>query len=135
MGMIESLDVLTVRIILQKCKHAFENKEKNSSTKKSFTEMLQTAGFQTLLSYPDNFRFDLVITDMTSTNCLLGFVHKFNYPPLMAVSPFGHPPHLNAFVGGHHYYSYSPHYILPYTQKMNFFQRFTNFLVLVYELL
>lgn len=97
------------------------------------TVILKTNGYQALKSYPDDFRFDLVITDMTMGNCLLGFVHKFKYPPLMAVTAFSHPPYMNEFVGGHHYYSYVPHYVLPYSQEMNFFQRFMNFIVHTYD--
>lgn len=103
--------------------------------KRFSTEILHTNGFQTLLSYPDDFRFDLIVSDMSMSGCLLGFVHKFKYPPLLAVTAFSHPPYLNALVGGHHYYSYVPHYNLPYSQKMNFFQRFMNFIVHNYELL
>lgn len=99
----------------------------------SFTEQVKTNGFRELLSYPDDFHFDLVILDMTVGGCMLGFLHKFKYPPLMAVSAFSHPPYMNAYVGGHYYYSYIPHYGLPYSQEMNYFQRFYNFIVQTYE--
>lgn len=35
-----------------------------------------------LLSYPDNFKFDLVIFDFTIGPCLLGIIKKFNFPPV-----------------------------------------------------
>lgn len=95
--------------------------------------MVKTNGFRTLASYPDDFRFDLIISDVTTGWCLLGFVHKFKYPPLMTVTPFGYLPDLGPFVGGHHYYSYIQHYDLAYPQMMNFFQRFHNFIVIVHE--
>lgn len=96
-------------------------------------EILQTDGFHTLLSYPDDFRFDLIVTDMTMGGCLLGFVHKFKYPPVLAATAYTYPPYMNEHVGGHHYYAYVPHLYLPYSQEMNFFQRFYNFVVYVYE--
>lgn len=138
------MDGLYNELYDQMVKGAFEQSE--SSPFESITsfsgymasvckDILETDGFRTLSSYPDNFQFDLIITDMSQGSCLLGFVHKFNYPPLMSVSAFSHPPYMNSFVGSHHYYSYIPHYNLPYLQEMNFFQRFVNFIVHVYEMI
>lgn len=97
-------------------------------------DVIKTNGFRTLLEYPDDFRFDLIIYDYLAGGCLLGFMHKFNYPPLIAATAYGHPPYLAAMMGGHHYYSYVPHYNLPYSGQMNFFQRFYNFAVHLAEL-
>lgn len=99
------------------------------------TEVIKTKSFRTLLAYPDDFRFDLIINDFTQGNCLLGFLHKFNYPPLLSVTAFSQPPYLNAFIGGHHYSSYVPHYAVPYHGDMNFFQRFYNFIVNAVEIM
>ncbi|KAJ6644162.1 UDP-glycosyltransferase UGT5 [Pseudolycoriella hygida] len=97
-------------------------------------EILATDGFETLSSYPNDFRFDLIIHDITLGSCLLGFMHKFNYPPVIAVTAFSHPPYMHQYVGGHYFTSYIPHYELPYSQEMNFSQRFMNFLVHIYDL-
>jgi glucuronosyltransferase len=40
-------------------------------------------GIKTLLSYPDNFKFDLVLYDFTIGPALLGIIKKFNYPPVI----------------------------------------------------
>lgn len=53
----------------------------------------QSKGFKALLSYPDNFKFDLVINDYTCGSFLLGFLEKFNNPPLIAVTAFNYPPY------------------------------------------
>lgn len=99
----------------------------------SFTGALKTKGFQSLLDYPDDFRFDLIVNDFTLGGCLLGFVHKFNNPPLISVTPFNHPTYLKNFIGGHHYYSYIPHVFLHYNGDMNIFQRMYNFIVHLIE--
>lgn len=97
-------------------------------------EILKTNGFQTLLNYPDDFRFDLVVNDFTAGACLLGFLHKFKYPPLLSVSAFSNPPFSNALVGGHHYVAYVPHYNLVHRGDMNFIQRTYNLMVHLSEL-
>lgn len=96
---------------------------------------IQTKGFQTLLDYSDDFQFDLVIYDFIGGPCLLGFLHKFNSPPLLSVTAYGNPSNINALIGGHQYYSYIPHYFLNYKGDMNLFQRMYNFVVHIAELL
>lgn len=100
-----------------------------------FTEALANNGFRTLLNYPDNFKFDIIINDFTIGSSLLPFVHKFNYPPLLVVSAFVHPPYLNDLIGGHHYYAYVPHDLLLRDDKMTFFERFYNFLLYIEEMM
>lgn len=55
--------------------------------------MAKSQGFQTLLNYPDNFKFDIVIHDFTCGSFLLGFLEKFNYPPVISVTAFNYPPY------------------------------------------
>ncbi|XP_055315318.1 UDP-glycosyltransferase UGT5-like [Sitodiplosis mosellana] len=94
---------------------------------------VETDGFRTLLNYPDNFKFDLIVHDFTVGSCLLPFLHKFNYPPMLAVTAFGHPSFVNDLIGGHHYYAYVPHMLLQFDDTMTFVQRFLNFLIHVEE--
>lgn len=100
-----------------------------------FAESLNTSGSRTLLNYPNDFKFDLIINDFTIGSCLLPFVHKFNYPSLIAISACGHPPYLNDLVGDHHYYAYVPQNVSPFDDKMSFFQRFFNFLIYFEEMM
>lgn len=95
--------------------------------------ILETKGFQTLLDYPDDFRFDLIVYDFTPGACLLGFMHKFKSPPLVSITAYGNPSLSNSLVGGHQYYSYVPHYYLHYENDMNLWQRLYNFGVHVVE--
>lgn len=98
-----------------------------------FTGISETKGFQTLLDYPDDFHFDLIVYDFTPGACLLGFMHKFKYPPLVSITAYGNPSLVNSIIGGHQYYSYVPHYYLHYDHDMNIRQRFSNFLVHIIE--
>lgn len=98
-----------------------------------FVEAVESKGFQTLINYPDNFKFDLIVNDLTVGSCFLPFVHKFNYPPLIAVTAYGHPSYLNDLTGGHHYYAYVPHESLPFSEQMTFSQRFYNFIIHIWE--
>lgn len=93
------------------------------------TAISETKGFQTLLDYPDDFHFDLIVYDFTPGACLLGFMHKFKQPPLVSITAYGNPSLVNSIIGGHQYYSYVPHYYLHYDQDMSIWQRFLNFVV------
>lgn len=94
---------------------------------------LNTNGFQTLLNYPDDFKFDLVLLDIAGGSCFLPFLHKFNYPPLIAITAYGQPSFTNDLVGGHHYYAYNSHISLTFGDRMSFAQRFQNFLIHIEE--
>lgn len=78
---------------------------------------METNGFAQLLAYPDDFRFDLVIYDLTPGPCLLPYLYKFNYPPLVAVSAYNIPSYITEAIGGHQYYAYVPHNYLPDTRS------------------
>lgn len=83
-------------------------------------------GWKTLLNYPDDFKFDLVLYDYTLGPCVLGFLHKFNYPPLVSYTAYNHPPHTTLIAGGHNYYSYMPHFASMFDSDMTFMERIQN---------
>lgn len=91
--------------------------------------MVKTQGFQALLNYPDNFKFDIILYDYTCGPCLLGFLHRFGYPPLIGVSAFSNPPFTGDLIGGHNYYAYKPYYSLYLNENMTFWERSYNSLV------
>lgn len=91
--------------------------------------MQSKKGFAEILNYPKNFKFDLIVNDFSSGPCLIPLAHKFNYPPIVGVSPFLHPPFTDRIVGGHKYPAYVPHFIIDFPQVMNFYQRFYNHLL------
>lgn len=89
--------------------------------------LLKTNGIQILLNYPDTFHFDLIIHDFTSAQSLLGFVHKFNYPPLVSVTPFGIPSYLWSVTYAPINPSFVPFFVSPTLDKrMNFVERIKN---------
>lgn len=91
--------------------------------------ILKSKGLDIILNYPDNFKFDAVIYDFTCGPCLLPLIHKFNYPPLIAVSAFNNPPFTHHLVGGNKYPAFVPYYVTNYGPNMNFFERFSNMLL------
>ncbi|KAG4074385.1 hypothetical protein HA402_000364 [Bradysia odoriphaga] len=85
-----------------------------------------STGLQTLLNYPKNFKFDLIIYDYTLGPCLLGFLHRFDYPPLIGVTAFNNPPYTPNIVGGHSHFSYQPYLTSKFNNKMTFWERIYN---------
>ncbi|XP_035787469.1 UDP-glucuronosyltransferase 2B1-like [Anopheles albimanus] len=83
-------------------------------------------GFQQLLHYPNDFRFDLIIYDFTCGPCALGFLHKFNYPPLVSVTGFGVPQFTDQLVGGRKEPSVVPHFTQLTDHPMPFTERLLN---------
>lgn len=83
-------------------------------------------GLKTLLDYPDHFKFDLVLYDYTLGPCVLGFLHKFNYPPMVGYTAYNNPPHTVNIVGGHNYFSYMPHFAALLDSRMTLYERAVN---------
>lgn len=84
-------------------------------------------GLDVIRSYPDDFKFDLVINDYTCGPCLLGLLPKFKYPPLIGISAFNNPPYTSDIVGGDKLgLTTKPFYILNYDLNMNIIERIHN---------
>lgn len=49
---------------------------------------LKSNGYQQILDFPDDFKFDLIVYDFTMSQCLLGIVHKYKNVPMVSVTPF-----------------------------------------------
>lgn len=97
--------------------------------------VLKSDGFQQLLNYPDDFKFNLVLFDFLIGPCILGFLHKFKYPPVMGVNAFSVPTYIYQYVGGHRQPAYVPHYNVDSDKDMNFIQRLENHLVNAWEMM
>lgn len=88
---------------------------------------LSKNGMNTINNYPNDFKFDLVLHDYTCGPCLLGFLPKFKYPPLIGISAFNNPPYTVDIVGGDKLgLTAKPFYLLNYDSNMNFLQRLHN---------
>lgn len=88
---------------------------------------MRSDAFNILNQYPDDFQFELIIYDFTGGPCLLAFMHKFKYPPLIAVTALAFPA--ISFMCGDQYFSYVPHGSLPFSDNMTFWQRAYNLAV------
>lgn len=99
----------------------------------SCSAALNSKGYQQLLSYPNDFKVDLVIHDSTVSNCLLGLVVKFHYPPLVAVNPFLFSVRIAQLSGAPVFPAFYPSPWLPLSQKMSLSQRFSAAFQTVFE--
>lgn len=96
-------------------------------------QVIGTEGAKQLLDYPLDFKFDAVIHDFTQSQVLLGFVHRFGYPPLISVSPFGIPAYTYAITPIPMFPSYTPHAIGTFTNRMGFYERIRNWSYYFYD--
>lgn len=87
---------------------------------------MDSRGLETILNYPDDFKFDAVLHDSTWSPALLPLLAKFKYPPLISVTAFVNSVWTIETLGSHKYPAYIPHYNLEYSTEMNFFQRMWN---------
>ncbi|XP_067011624.2 UDP-glycosyltransferase UGT5 [Anabrus simplex] len=89
---------------------------------------LRNKGMKTLLNYPDNFKFDLIIYEPMCGECLLGLTKRFGSPPVIGASAFSHPHWIDYMFGNPNNPSYIPDIMLPYLDHMTFLERMDNFL-------
>ncbi|KAJ9601564.1 hypothetical protein L9F63_000307 [Diploptera punctata] len=80
------------------------------------------------LIHDNNAHFDLVIIEAFFNECFLGFVHKFK-APLIQVCTFGGINYMLEWFGNPTPYSYIPEVFLPYSNKMNLWERTINTVV------
>ncbi|PSN46985.1 hypothetical protein C0J52_17347 [Blattella germanica] len=76
-------------------------------------------------------KFDLIISEIFGSDCLLGFVHKFKVPFIGVISSFAFP-WANSRLGLPDNPAYIQNYFLPYTDRMSFKQRLINTVHSVY---
>ncbi|KAK5648755.1 hypothetical protein RI129_003647 [Pyrocoelia pectoralis] len=96
---------------------------------------LATQGFKTLMNYPRDFKFDLIIIDISIQQCLYPLIERFKNPPVVAVTPFLLPPVLSHLFGNPLQAAYMPYYNTKYTDRMSFLERITNFFLIHFEIL
>ncbi|VEN40700.1 unnamed protein product [Callosobruchus maculatus] len=90
-------------------------------------KIYENTGMQRLLNYPDGFKFDAIVIDMT-LNCMLPVIKRFKFPPSVGVTAFLFPHYLSLDFGNTIHTSYIPSYALSITEDMNFLERLQNFL-------
>ncbi|XP_074033575.1 UDP-glucosyltransferase 2 [Leptinotarsa decemlineata] len=86
-----------------------------------------TKGFRKLLNYPNDFKVDLIIINLTLETCLLPLIQKFNYPPTIASTSYGLPSFLSEKFGSGPYPSFVPFHALRLSNDMTFLERLQNY--------
>ncbi len=97
---------------------------------------LESEGFQQLKNYPDDFKVDLIIYDYTWGPCLLGYLPKFKYPPLIGVSAYSNPPYTPDTMGmGYDRIGLTskPYISVGFDRDMNFLARLYNGFLTFYD--
>ncbi|XP_055373696.1 UDP-glucosyltransferase 2-like, partial [Condylostylus longicornis] len=84
-------------------------------------------------TYDRSFKFDLVLYDFVCGPCLLGLLEYFNYPPLIAISPFPVLSFGNRFNGNHNYAGYISYFGASLNPVHNIFDRFYNNFLYLFE--
>ncbi|PSN46989.1 hypothetical protein C0J52_17343 [Blattella germanica] len=85
--------------------------------------MLKQPQIQELIS--GDHKFDLIITEIFGPDCFIGLAHTYKVPFISMISSVA-IPWANSRIGNPDNPSFIPNYFLPYTDRMNFFQRVTN---------
>ncbi|CAH1173993.1 unnamed protein product [Phaedon cochleariae] len=89
---------------------------------------IHTKGLQKLMDYPKDFKFDLILLDLTATPCFLPLLERFNSPPAIVISAMTLSPVLSELFGNSFPASYIPYIFLKNTARMDFSERLHNFI-------
>ncbi|CAH1963784.1 unnamed protein product [Acanthoscelides obtectus] len=92
-------------------------------------------GMKTLLDYPDNFKFDAIVVDMTLSSCILPLIKRFKYPPTVGLTAFLFPHYLALDFGNTIEPAYIPTFGMGFGEDMSFFERLQNYFYLNMDLL
>lgn len=96
---------------------------------------LNSQGFKILYDYPEDFKFDLIIFDVTVGQCLYPLVDRFGTPPVVAVTPFLLPSNLASAFGNHLQPSYIPFMAGDLTTDMTIWEKVVNYVLTYGDLL
>lgn len=81
-----------------------------------------------------NKQFDVILSEVFSLEALLGFGQFYN-APVIAMSTLGNSKWTNDLIGNPSPLSYISHFLLSYTDRMTFYQRFHNTFMISAEFL
>ncbi|XP_044734058.1 UDP-glycosyltransferase UGT5-like [Chrysoperla carnea] len=82
--------------------------------------------------YKSKHKYDVIITEIFGTDCMLAFAHSFKVPTVAIVSSVALPWIPDRF-GLPDNPSYIPNYLLPFTENMSLYERFINTMLNVYS--
>uniref|UniRef100_A0A182P7N8 UDP-glucuronosyltransferase n=1 Tax=Anopheles epiroticus TaxID=199890 RepID=A0A182P7N8_9DIPT len=90
--------------------------------------------FLNLLSYPKNFKFDLVIHDHLAGPCLLLLLERFHFPPLVMASASNILSTAECILGSPLYPGFIPTYLKEPPATFGYLERLYNYMLTSYEL-
>ncbi|TDG48482.1 hypothetical protein AWZ03_005026 [Drosophila navojoa] len=96
---------------------------------KTAKSIAASQGMLQLLNYPPEFEFDVIINDYTLGPYLLGFAHRFRYPPIIGITAFHNAPITLDFMSNHYFPALVPYFSTLYNASMSFLQRLDNTLI------
>lgn len=85
---------------------------------------IKTKGLKSLLEYPEDYVFDLIIWDLNTGQCLYPLIDRFGSPPVIATSAFSYQHYLADIFG--QIFTYIPYTASTLSDKMTFLERFKN---------
>ncbi|XP_019872391.2 UDP-glycosyltransferase UGT5 [Aethina tumida] len=88
----------------------------------------KSENLDSILKNKDKYKFDLVITDITSVPCGIAPLHAFPDIPIVGVTAFLLPPEFSHVFGNNLQPAYIPQYFSDVTDDMSFTDRVYNFL-------
>ncbi|XP_050501045.1 UDP-glycosyltransferase UGT5-like isoform X4 [Diabrotica virgifera virgifera] len=89
--------------------------------------ILHSDALKTILNYPKDYRFDLIIFDNTCGPCTLPLIQRFHYPPAVEVTAFLLPQIVSENFGNNVALSYIPYSLAEFGKVTTFLQRLKNF--------
>ncbi|XP_062550537.1 UDP-glucuronosyltransferase 2B20-like [Armigeres subalbatus] len=88
---------------------------------------LKTKGLKDLLSYPQDFKFDLIISDYLNGPCVSSVAqHRFGRPPLIGATAFHVLTTTTSITGAYSYSASVPNHEFNHPQEMSYCARFEN---------
>lgn len=94
-----------------------------------FRGSISSEGFQRLLDYPTDFKFDLIIYDAITSPALLVFLDKFDSASVISVTPFPLVYTSNHITGSLYFPAFVPNQNLARLESTSFWARLNNFLL------
>ncbi|XP_044263385.1 UDP-glycosyltransferase UGT5-like [Tribolium madens] len=87
----------------------------------------KTEGLKQITKYPNDFKFDLIIVDVSYGHCLYPLIEKFGNPPIIGVNPFINQPNLFRNI----WQSYIPFITHSFGAKISFWQKLKSVVFMI----
>ncbi|XP_001663064.2 UDP-glucuronosyltransferase 2B18-like [Aedes aegypti] len=97
---------------------------------------IKSKGFKQLMSYPENFKFDLFMSDYMFGPCFASLLmYRFGNPPYIPVAPYNALATSAPLIGSYAYSGSIPNHSYDVQESMNFWERLQNWYYDLYEII